>query len=204
MYDAKAAFFDNQVTAPWASGEYGDKEQPKLDRLLAHLGDVTGAHILEPGCGTGRLTQHLAQMVGPQGRLVAMDVSPGMVRAAQKRLADTPNAMVCTAAVEDMPLGSDAFDIVLCHQVFPHIDDKPGALRRMTSALRPGRLFVISHFINSATINDHHRKAGSAVADDSMPPLADIRAMLDDVDCAIEAFHDDELGYLLTARLRAE
>ena len=201
MYAEKAAFFDAQAGARWSSADYGEEEAPKLERLFAHVGSLDGQAVLEPGCGTGRLTALLARRVGPRGRVLAMDVSPAMVRAARARLEGVGNAEVLLCALEDRPPEPQSIDLALCHQVFPHMADQPAALRCMASALRPGGSLVIHHFINSATINDHHRKAGSAVEHDTMPEPHHMRAMLEEGGFRMEVLIDDGLGYLLTARL---
>lgn len=201
MYAEKAAFFDAQAGARWSAAEYGAEEAPKLERLFAHIGPLDGLAVLEPGCGTGRLTAIVAGRVGPRGRVLAMDVSPGMVGAARARLADVENAEVRLCALEERPPEPQSMDLILCHQVFPHIADQPAALRCMASSLRPGGGLVIHHFINSATINDHHRKAGSAVEHDTMPAPGAMRAMLGEAGFGMQTLLDDDLGYLLTARL---
>ncbi|NJB66594.1 demethylmenaquinone methyltransferase/2-methoxy-6-polyprenyl-1,4-benzoquinol methylase [Desulfobaculum xiamenense] len=201
MYTDKAAFFDVQADARWAAAEYGPHEEPRLARLFDETGDLAGCGVLEPGCGTGRLTRLLAQRVGHEGFVLGMDVSPIMVERAHERLAGCANAEVRLGAIEDIPLTPQSFDLVLCHQVFPHIEDKATALARMAEALRPGQRLIINHFINSATINDHHRKAGTAVKHDTMPTPDVMRTLLDAAGFRIETVVDDELGYMLSARL---
>lgn len=63
----KAKFFDAQAGADWAADEYGEVERPKLERLLKQSELGPGQRVLEPGCGTGRLSQVLAQVVAPPG-----------------------------------------------------------------------------------------------------------------------------------------
>lgn len=46
-----------------------------------------GAHVLEIGCGSGRNFPLLERAVGPQGAIVAIDASPGMVARARQRAA---------------------------------------------------------------------------------------------------------------------
>lgn len=202
MYAEKAAFFDAQAEARWSAADYGPEEAPKLERLFAHTGALEGCTVLEPGCGTGRLTTLLAEQVGPGGRVLALDVSPGMVEAARKRLEGVPNAEVSLCALEALPMDPGSVDVALCHQVFPHIASPSAALRRMAEVMRPQGKLVIHHFINSATINDHHRKAGTAVERDTMPEPEAMAAMLEAAGFGIDVLLDDDLGYLLTAHLR--
>ena len=93
-YQKKIAYFDSQVYAPWSSMVYGEDEQKKLDRLFSHVGSLEGMTVLEPGCGTGRLTKVLSKQVGSEGKVVAMDISPQMVEAAKARVSNHHNVEI--------------------------------------------------------------------------------------------------------------
>jgi len=200
-YAAKAAFFDAQADADWASRPYGPEECDKLERLFAVTGPLNGLRVLEPGCGTGRLTEVLAAGVGPAGRVVATDVSPRMTAEARKRLAGFGNVAISQGRVEDKTGFAGYFDLVVCHQVFPHFADPGGVLLKLAAMLRPGGRLAIFHFIYSAEINRVHRAAGSAVAQDLMPSPERFQLWCGLCRLAIEAWHDDDQGYLLAARL---
>jgi demethylmenaquinone methyltransferase/2-methoxy-6-polyprenyl-1,4-benzoquinol methylase len=200
-YRAKAAFFDAQVRADWAAEAYGPVEVGKLERLFAATGPLTGLRLLEPGCGTGRLTQVLAEKVGPHGQVVAMDISPQMVAAACQRLIRFTNVDLRLGSVEAMAERLGIFDQIICHQVFPHFIDRAAALEILVRLLIPGGRLTISHFIPVAEINDVHRKAGTAVENDLMPPSDIMQSWCSQCRLTIEKWKDDENGYLLSALL---
>ncbi|WP_449245881.1 methyltransferase domain-containing protein [Desulfarculus baarsii] len=200
MNREKAAFFDAQVDAPWAMAAYGPDEAPKIARLRQAAAIAPGMAVLEPGCGAGRLSQLLGQWVGPTGRVLAMDISPAMVAACQRRTQNLPQVTALHLALEQYDGPPGAFQRVVCHQVFPHFDDKPLALACLRRLLAPGGSLLIVHFIDWATINDHHRKAGTVVEGDLMPPLAAMAPMIEAVGLRVDLFADDELGYLLRAK----
>lgn len=197
---AKAEFFDAQVESPWAALEYGEAERPKLERLLREAELGLGQRVLEPGCGTGRLTEVLARVVGSEGVVLALDISPAMTEACARRVADLIQARVLCAALEDLEQPAASFDRVVCHQVFPHFDDQPAALGRLAGLLRPGGVLVVAHFINSHEINDTHRKAGTVVEGDLLPPPEVMRRMVAEAGLVLEWQADDGLGYFLKAR----
>lgn len=197
---AKAAFFDAQVDAPWAALEYGEAERPKLERLLREAELGPGQRVLEPGCGTGRLTEVLAGVVGESGLVLALDISPAMTAACASRLAGRPQARMLCAALEDLDQPPASFDRVVCHQVFPHFDDQAAALGRMAGLLKPGGVLVVAHFINSHEINDTHRKAGTVVEADLLPPPEAMGRLVAAAGLALEWQADDGLGYFLKAR----
>jgi ubiquinone/menaquinone biosynthesis C-methylase UbiE len=200
MYESKAAFFDVQAKAPWAADAYAPDEMAKLDALFARIGPLQGMKVLEPGCGTGRLTEILVQKVGPQGHILALDISRQMIAAAKQRLKNHCNIDLHAKAVEDVSLTSTHFDLVLCHQVFPHIRDKRKCLREFAGALRPAGKIVLYHFINLDQINDVHRKAGTVVENDMMPDKREMKQLFTGAGLKIEDIRDDEKGYFLYAK----
>ncbi len=74
-----------------------------------------GERVLEVGPGTGALLVELARRVGPEGAAWGVDLSPGMCRVAQARLARagaaSRAALLCGDAVR-LPFPSGAFDAI--------------------------------------------------------------------------------------------
>ena len=197
---AKAAFFDAQAEASWAAEHYTDSELDKIESVFARLPDLQGQTVLEPGCGTGRLTRILSEKVGPQGRVLAMDISRRMCNAAWQNTHDLNNVECACAPLEWVSLPGSIVDVVFCHQVFPHFDDKEAAVSRMAGWLRPGGRLVMFHLINIDEINDQHRKAGSAVEHDIMPSKAELQLMLHAAGFQITALEDQSDRFLLLAK----
>src|SRR5450432_2085244 len=72
-------FMDLSHTQPTA--------QSYKQAMMKQLAVTTGATILDIGCGTGQDTLDLAQVVGPQGRVIGIDRSETMLEAARARAA---------------------------------------------------------------------------------------------------------------------
>ena len=198
MNAAKAALFDAEAEAP-----YGDADQPKIARLLAAAELGRGMQVLEPGCGTGRLTAVLAEAVGPQGQLVALDISGRMAQACRARVGASPQVAVHHGAVEDFPLDPGRFDAIICHQVVPHFDDLPAALTRLAAALRLGGRLVIVHFLGAAHVNAVQRTAANPILHhDRLPAVEEMSALLAGAGLTVDWAVDDELGYLVRGRAR--
>jgi protein-L-isoaspartate(D-aspartate) O-methyltransferase len=69
--------------------------QPSLWALhLDRLGVRTGDHVLHLGCGTGYYTAILAEVVGPDGKIRAVDIDEGMAEWASMALAPWPQVTV--------------------------------------------------------------------------------------------------------------
>lgn len=201
MYFHKAQFFDSQVNEPWAAGQYNLDELNRINRMLGLALISDGMKILEPGCGIGRLTEILADRVGARGFVIAMDISALMIDECRDRVRLLTNVQVSCAAVEDHEFSADEFDAIVCHQVFPHFDDKRKVISLFSRILKPLGKLVIFHLINSSQINDVHRKARSAVTNDLIPSKEIITQMLDSCGFRIDIFEDDENGYLLIAHI---
>jgi ubiquinone/menaquinone biosynthesis C-methylase UbiE len=96
-------------------------------RFFAPLNILRGADILpgqtvlEVGCGTGYFTIPAAQLIGDQGRLVAMDVLSGSVDFVSKRVqtANLENVRVIKGDALDTGLDAESFHTVLLFGVIP-------------------------------------------------------------------------------------
>jgi len=105
---AKANFFDSEASSSWATAACGVEDQPKIERLLAKAVIRPGAWVLEPGCGSGRLTEILADAVGSDGRVVIMDISPQMVAACRARSSRWVACWRCISAMRAQSTSSIA------------------------------------------------------------------------------------------------
>ena len=199
MNKTKADFFDSEVDSDWSAREYGVGELGKIDRILEAGAVSPGVKVIEPGCGTGRLTRIIAERIGPNGVVQASDISPKMVGRASRRLEGYSNVQLTCGTIEDATLHPASFDAVICHNVFPHFDDKYEVVTKLRSALKPSGLFVVSHLMSSSEINDLHRKTNPAVAQDFLPTLDEMRNIFESVKMIVELLYDDGNGYLLRA-----
>jgi demethylmenaquinone methyltransferase/2-methoxy-6-polyprenyl-1,4-benzoquinol methylase len=195
----KARFFDAQAQAEWAAPDYTPQERAKIAEVFHSLSSLVGQTVLEPGCGTGRLTQILADRVGPQGRVLAMDISPQMVQMARAKVGGLSNVHLRCASMESCALPWGEVDLVFCHQVFPHFDDQEHAAEIISLCLRPGGRLVILHLISSRKINDLHRKASTAVAQDMLPEQEQMHRIMNQVGLTVEELLDADDRYVLVA-----
>src|SRR4051794_36369592 len=78
------------MATPWDADTYDRASQPQqawASNVLARLdGLAPDASVLDVGCGTGRVTEALLELV-PRGRVLALDASAEMVELARQRLA---------------------------------------------------------------------------------------------------------------------
>jgi ubiquinone/menaquinone biosynthesis C-methylase UbiE len=111
--------------------------------LIRELGVRRGQHVLDVGCGTALLTKHVADLVGPTGRVVGIDPLPPRIEVARRRARD--NLTVQVGRAEDLSAFADeTFDVIFYNSVFHWLPDKPLALREAHRVLKQGGRLGIS------------------------------------------------------------
>ena len=93
------------------------------------------------GCGTGPVSEVLAPLVS---RVIAVDESQSMLRAAERRLAAVRNVEFRFGGLESLPVEDDGLDAATLVLVLHHVAEPSRALREVARALKPGgRLLVV-------------------------------------------------------------
>jgi ubiquinone/menaquinone biosynthesis C-methylase UbiE len=107
-----------------------------VDRLIELSGweQTCSMRLLEIGCGTGRMTRHLATRFR---EVVGLDVSGEMIRQANELHPHLPNASFVEGTGVDLSLFPDqSFDAVLSYIVFQHIPSRQIIYHYVEEALR--------------------------------------------------------------------
>ena len=119
-----------------------------MDDVEIHRGDI----ILDLGCGTGELSAYLAELVGQDGRVVAVDPDVNRLQVARESHGDVKNLAFHEGSSSNFPrMGSETYDIVFANFVFQRIQDKEEAFKNMFRSLKPAgkiALFYGDHFIS--------------------------------------------------------
>jgi ubiquinone/menaquinone biosynthesis C-methylase UbiE len=111
--------------------------------LLTDLRLRPGDFVLDVGAGTGRLARHAAALVGPLGKVSAVDPLPLRIELAKKNAPQNLDARVAQA--EDLSQFADAsFDVVFLNSVFHWLPDKIAPLREARRVLKRGGRLGIS------------------------------------------------------------
>ena len=115
------------------------------DVLLARAAPAAGERALDVGCGTGAVTLDLAARLGPEGRAVAIDISPLLLARAVER---TPASLAARITFVEADAQTHAFtpagfDLLISRFGVMFFADPVAAFRNLRKALRPGgRLHV--------------------------------------------------------------
>jgi demethylmenaquinone methyltransferase/2-methoxy-6-polyprenyl-1,4-benzoquinol methylase len=99
---------------------------------------------LDFGCGTGDLTSRLVER-RKAGRVVGVDITPGMVRKARRRSVSGKYAGRVAFALADgerLPFPDDQFDLAVSAFVMRNVGDRAAAYREIVRVLKPGGVLV--------------------------------------------------------------
>jgi len=142
-----------------------------LATALDRLGIGPGWTCVDIGAGGGDVSVALAEIVGRDGRIFAVDSDPTARDEVASAAAAHSQVLAITQAGEDLRL-PEPVDLAFCRFLLLHVVDPAVVLRRMAAAVRPGGWVVAQEPITSAG-----RIAGLAF---SMPdaPHPDIGAFL--------------------------
>jgi SAM-dependent methyltransferase len=108
---------------------------------LARIGVGPGWHCLELGAGGGSIASWLAAQVGPDGRVVALDIDISRFRADPVEQLEVRRHDLVT---DDLPTGR--WDLIHERLVLQHVPARVEVLDRIVAALAPGGWVVLEDF----------------------------------------------------------
>jgi len=122
--------------------------QPETVDLWDRAGFRAGQTIVDVGCGPGLTTLELAERVGPQGRVVAIDGSMRFVEISQRKTQDLDHVEVVRADVRALDLPAASADAAFLRWVLCFLDDPQTALKGIARVLKPGGRLVVMDYYN--------------------------------------------------------
>jgi trans-aconitate 2-methyltransferase len=130
----------------WDPSDYeqnSSAQERAAEAVIARLNLRGDEHILDIGCGDGKITAKMAALV-PQGRVTGVDSSQEMIDFAQKRFppAEYPNLRFERANVQSLSY-IGGFDLVVSFACLHWIKDHPAVLRSIERSLKPGGRMLI-------------------------------------------------------------
>lgn len=191
-------FFDERAES-WDDKMDVEAVGRELRKDLQTLEVGAGETVADIGSGTGVLTGVLLDMLGPQGRVHAVDLSPKMAEVLRAKHEDE-RLTVHVADAADLPVQDGLLDHVLVFSTWPHILRKDATLEEARRTLRPGGRIAVWHAVGRKRINEIHRHAGSAVRRDLLEPAKKLAARMEKAGFEQVQWRDDDQGYRVTAR----
>jgi len=114
---------------------------PATEAMLDAAGVISGAHVLDVAAGAGGQSLAAARRVGPNGRVVATDISPTILTYAAKAAAEAGVTNIETLEADGEALdllAAGSFDAVISRVGLIYFPDQQAALAGMRRALRDG------------------------------------------------------------------
>jgi ubiquinone/menaquinone biosynthesis C-methylase UbiE len=116
--------------------------RPFAEELIARLKPVRGESLIDVACGTGIAARVARETMGPDARIVGVDVAPAMLAVA-RNVDSTIEWREGNAT--SLPVANDEhFSLLVCHQGLQFFPDKAAAVREMRRVLAPGGRVAIA------------------------------------------------------------
>lgn len=119
---------------------------PAQDKLMEMANLQREEKILETACGTGLVTLRLAKAAGPDGEVVATDLSDGMIDLAKSKAKKKHlrNVTFRRMDAEQLELEDENFDVAICALGLMYVPDPVESLKEMFRVLKPGGRTVVA------------------------------------------------------------
>ena len=133
--------------AEWLDRAERDNEEDP-DHAIDVLKITKGSTVADIGAGSGYMTVKLAKKVGPDGKVFANDIQPGMLELLTRRLQKSKitNVSAVLGTQDDPRLPLDTIDLVLMVDVYHELSQPQLMLRHIKASLKPtGRLVLLEY-----------------------------------------------------------
>ncbi len=150
---------------------FGRDDWQQRERVVEVLGLRPGQVVADIGAGGGYFTFLLADAVGPEGRVYAVDVDPDMTGHLESEAAErrAQQVTVVLAEPDDPGLPEAGVDLVFTVNTFHHFEDPAAYFTTARSALRPGgRVAVLDY---------REGQSGSPFGEHATPRAAVVEAL---------------------------
>lgn len=170
------ALFNSLVRRAWRNTNIQSWERPdreevqKSDQIMKALAFKPGERVADIGAGSGCFTFPVAEEVGPNGTVWALDISPEMIdyldfRAQARKAVNVKPRLVLP---DDPQLQPGSLETILMFYTLHYVKDRVAYGRKLKEGLTPGgRLVVISHispkFFVRERLDEEMRAAGFKV-----------------------------------------
>jgi SAM-dependent methyltransferase len=119
-----------------------------------------GSVVLDLGCGTGTDLLIAAQMTGPTGRVIGVDMTPAMLHRARDSAQEMGfgNVEFHESLIESLPLEDASVDIVISNGVIDLVPDKDAVFDEIDRVLHPGGRLQIADIVIHTEVSEDARK----------------------------------------------
>ncbi|AHY48157.1 ubiE/COQ5 methyltransferase family (plasmid) [Rubrobacter radiotolerans] len=182
----------NPSACPYALRFFVELPHPFITRgrLREILAPRPGERVLEVGPGTGYYALHVAEWLGPSGRLDVLDLQQEMLDHTMRRAAGLgiENIVASRGDAQALPYPDGGFDAAYLTVVLGEVPDQEQALRELRRVLKPGGRLVV----------------GEVFPDFHMVPFGALRQRAEAAGLAFERRLGGPLGYFARFRPRPD
>ncbi len=189
-------YFD-QLASTWDK-ELTQETLDCLNNIVKDLDIKPGYCVLDIGSGTGVLLPFLIAELGGEGKIIALDFSAEML-AQGKAKNSLPIVYFVQADCMAIPMADDSINLAICNSVFPHFDDKVGAVKEIARVLRNNGRLVICHTMSRKMINQLHKSIGGVVSHHLLPFEFQLKKLMKQAGLRVIHFEDGPGRYLVIA-----
>ncbi len=119
-----------------------------------------GERVLDLGSGAGTDSLVAAQMVGPQGSVTGIDMTPEMLEKARASATamGADNVRFVEGEVEQLPFADGSFDVVISNGVIDLVPDKDAVFGELFRVLAPGGRLQIADVTVQQPVSEEGRR----------------------------------------------
>ncbi|MCW2889480.1 MAG: hypothetical protein QOE54_441 [Streptosporangiaceae bacterium] len=168
---------------------------PAFAAAIAELAPAPGQTVLDAGAGTGRALPLLRQAVGGSGHVVAVDLTPEMLRVAAGKGRGEQAALLLADALR-LPLRAGCVDAILAAGLLSHLLDPAAVLAELARVTRPGGRLAMFHPVGRAALA---ARRGHGLRADDIRAEPNLRPVLERTGWSLTGFDDGAGRYLALA-----
>jgi len=132
-----------------------DRRLPRME-VLKEVGIQTGFQVLDFGCGPGSYVPAVSELVGPAGKVYALDIHPLAVESVQHLVSKRGLTNVETILSNcQTGLPNESMDVALLYDIYHDLGEPERVLKELHRVLKPGGML---------SFNDHHMKEEEIMA----------------------------------------
>lgn len=187
-------FFDN-IAADWDDNEVMSTPD-KINRILDFFDIKMGDSVLDLGTGTGVLLPYIAERIGNDGKITAVDFSEGMLNRAIekfKNLKPNPEFLNLDFENENVP---GSYDKIILYCVYPHLHSPVDTIKWFEKVnLKDNGEIFIAFPCGPDFINNIHKEKHSE--SDLLKNATELASFLSLHDIKAEALVDSDNAYVI-------